>query len=260
MFEPIYNQRFADLVGGKYNDRIFRTGALIYGITHFIPRHFEEISKVGPCVLITSASDSSVTDKMAAKLPTNVKGWFSTNVMTYNPRVKAIPIGFIFNWERTNTILEFMKKERPAQQNLMYLNFFRALPRVPNPREGLYELFGRCRWATCEGGNAINRIPPYKFYEQIMYHPYVLSPPGAGPDCHRHWEAIALGSVPIVLHSRATDILMDMPCLQVDDWSEVTKERLVDELPALQRRFSWSSMEKLDFDFWKKEIETCLRK
>lgn len=257
-WNPVYNQKFADLVKGKYNDHMFWYGSLVYGVTHFITRYFRELSAKGPCVLITSASDASVTDEMAGKLPANFKFWYSTNVETHNPRIRAIPVGFVFNIERMKILMDFSSKERPPQQNLMYVNFFRAVPRKPNPREGLYELFGGLPWVTCEGGDGIQRLSPVKFYEQIRRHPYVLSPPGAGPDCHRHWESIALGSIPIVLRSRAVDILRDMPCLQVDDWSEVTKDRLIDELPTLQKRFTWDSMEKLDFDFWIKEIRKCL--
>ena len=37
-------------------------------------------------------------------------------------------------------------------------------------------------------------------YRQLLLRSkYVLSPPGNGPDCHRTWESIYLGAIPIVL-------------------------------------------------------------
>lgn len=107
-------------------------------------------------------------------------------------------------------------------------------------------------WITSEGG--FEHVSMKRFYNQILSHPYTLSPPGAGPDCHRHWEAIMLGCIPIVLRSSATRILDDLPCLQVEDWGEVTKERLEKELPGLRKRFNSPAMEKVWFEYWEKEI------
>jgi hypothetical protein len=257
-FEPIDNQRFANLVGCLYNDKIHRGGSLFYGITHSILSRFKQIAQAGPCILLTTYSDGSVTDEMADRLPANVQTWFSTNVMTDNPRVRPIPIGFIYNWERTNLLMELVKKERPQPRNILYVNFFRAIPRAVNPRVGLYETFGDKGWATCEGGDKMTRVSSEAFYEGIRSHDYVLSPPGAGPDCHRHWESMALGSVPIVLRSKATEILNDMPCLQVDNWEEVTEQRLKTDLFDLRQRFDSDSMKKLDMNYWREEIGKCL--
>jgi hypothetical protein len=88
----------------------------------------------------------------------------------------------------------------------------------------------------------------------MLSHPFVLSPPGAGPDCHRHWESILLGSIPIVLRSPVTKILEKLPCLQVDCWDEVTEERLIEELPRLRGLFKSPQMEICWFDYWKEKI------
>jgi len=51
---------------------------------------------------------------------------------------------------------------------------------------------------------------------------FVISPPGNGFDCHRTWEALYLGAVPIVLKSKIdTDLIKDLPIWVVDDYSEV---------------------------------------
>lgn len=253
MFEPIDNQKYANLAGCTYDTFNYSKGEILYGRTHIVPMHFHIIKNAGPCVLITSFSDATVLDEMVDKLPENVKVWFSNNVETNNPRVRVIPIGFAFNWQRTQLLMSKIGRQKDVK-NIMYINFTRQIPRYPNPREGLYEMFGGYSWVTCKGGNGLTNIPPADFYDDIQSHVYVLSPPGAGPDCHRHWESIALGSIPIVLKSKATEILNDLPCLQVNSWDEVTVARLHAETRSLMERFTWPSMIKLDMDYWRKEI------
>jgi len=51
---------------------------------------------------------------------------------------------------------------------------------------------------------------------------FTISPTGAGVDCHRHWEAIALGTIPIIDKSVLSPLFRNLPVIEVDDWSDVT--------------------------------------
>ena len=248
----INNRRLAQLAGVDFNSETIQPGPIVYSRTHTVPPQFGRLSTFESCVLVTSFSDDSVTDEMARDLPPNVRRWFSNNVDTDNPRVTAVPIGIRLSMEVELDLKEAIQRGRLEERNLVYMNFWRKIPRSPNPRNGLYERFGRERWVTMEGG--FEHVPVKHFYEQIASHPFVLSPPGAGPDCHRHWETILLGSVPIVLRSRALRILDDLPCLQVDSWDEVTVGKLLMELPVLEEKFQSSAMEKLWFEYWQERI------
>ncbi len=55
---------------------------------------------------------------------------------------------------------------------------------------------------------------------------FVVSPPGHGIDCHRTWEALIMGCVPIVLNTTISSLYIDQPILVVNDWNEVTEKRL----------------------------------
>jgi hypothetical protein len=189
---------------------------------------------------------------MARALPPNVRHWFSNNVRTKSSRITAVPIGIRTSSQGEMYLREAMERGRLPQRNLVYMNFWRRLRREPNPRRGLYERFGGTDWITTEGG--FDHVPMPVFYEQLASHPYVLSPPGAGPDCHRHWESIMLGSIPIVQKGPAVRLLEDLPCLMVGGWHEVTEKRLIDELPVLRERFESDAMEIVWFDYWRNEI------
>ena len=247
------NQTFAQLAGVEYNVQELKRGPIVYGITHRVIPQFNVLKDMGECVLITSFSDASVTREDADKLPSNVKRWFSTNVMTDSPRVEAIPIGFVYNYERTQIILRMLDGFR-QNVNLMYVNFERNIPRQINPREGLYEKFGKKPWVTCKGGAAAIHASPEEFYEDLLAHKYVLSPPGCGPDCHRHWESMAFGAIPIVLRSKATELLEDMPCLLVDNFMEVGEDLLNAKYEELKQRFGGQSLIKLEMDYWAERI------
>ena len=55
---------------------------------------------------------------------------------------------------------------------------------------------------------------------------FVISPHGGGLDCHRTWEALALGCYPIVKSSPIDPLFKGLPVLIVKEWSDVTQERL----------------------------------
>lgn len=248
----INNERIANLACVHYNAEPIQRGPIVYSRTHLVIDQFKKLANWGPCVLITSFSDDSVTDEMAAKLPPNVRAWFSTNVATINPRVIGMPIGLRYSLDIEEILINVMRVGRLPQRNLVYMNFIQNIPREPNPRNGLYEMFGGKKWVTMEGGG--NHVPLSHFYEQISAHAYVLSPPGAGPDCHRHWEAIMLGSIPIVKRSPVTRLLDGLPCLQVDKWGHVCRGLLVDEYEKLKRLFHTPLMERVWFEYWEKRI------
>jgi hypothetical protein len=55
---------------------------------------------------------------------------------------------------------------------------------------------------------------------------FVVSPQGNGIDCHRTWEAMALGCIPIVKSHELDPLLSQFPILIVPDWRLLTKERM----------------------------------
>lgn len=55
---------------------------------------------------------------------------------------------------------------------------------------------------------------------------FVVSPEGGGMDCHRTWEALALGCIPVVKRSAFSDLFQNLPVLIVDDWSDINPQML----------------------------------
>ncbi len=72
------------------------------------------------------------------------------------------------------------------------------------------------------------KVPVWINYEYTHKSLYVLSPRGAGEDCHRFYEAIYLNSIPIVKRTNTSfdKLYNTFPCLIINDWNEVTREFL----------------------------------
>ena len=69
-------------------------------------------------------------------------------------------------------------------------------------------------------------IPRVESHRRQVHYAFVISPFGSGLDCHRTWEALALGCIPIV-RSSAMDPLFDrLPVPIVKDWADVTRDFL----------------------------------
>jgi len=89
---------------------------------------------------------------------------------------------------------------------------------------------------------------------------FILSPAGWGPDCHRHYEAIAMGCVPIVIENYAiSQLLESMPVLTLQSWSDLTKlgpAYLEREYEKLQKKSY--NLDKLFADYWRTKIRTSL--
>jgi len=70
---------------------------------------------------------------------------------------------------------------------------------------------------------------------------YVLSPPGAGPDCFRTWEAMYLGAIPIVLRSHWPFGHLDLPVMVIDGFDDLEQKIADFENQGHVRNESWEN-------------------
>lgn len=93
-----------------------------------------------------------------------------------------------------------------------------------------------------------NRVIREKSWQTQSMCAFVLSPHGNGLDCHRTWEALCLGCIPIVKTSPLDSMYNELPVLIVNDWNDITIELLqktVDEYKGREFRY-----EKLTLKYW----------
>lgn len=71
------------------------------------------------------------------------------------------------------------------------------------------------------------RISFEEYLTDVGNSKFVVSPKGNGLDCHRTWEAIAFGAIPIVPTSHLDSLYEKLPVIIVkNSWSEITPDLL----------------------------------
>ena len=205
--------------------------------------------------------------------------WFSQNWVGNHPKVTRIPIGLDYHsmrphenerkrmiWESKRNHIWGIKKQPIEQEHeLLYIKdgsrpfCDREIKAYAN-----FQFLMTTRYGKSDRPDAYNTIPKeLVFYEptkatrdicwkNMVKYAFVVSPHGNGLDCHRTWEALALGCIPIMKSSGIDPLFDELPVWIVHNWNEVTLEnmkRKVDEFK--NKTFNY---EKLTLAYWKSKI------
>jgi hypothetical protein len=95
----------------------------------------------------------------------------------------------------------------------------------------------------------MEKVPTPIMYEVTAQSRFVISPHGAGLDCHRTWETLFLNSIAIVRKSSLDVLYDDLPVLILDEWEDLTAEKLA----GFYYKFADSSFDnyvKLQASYW----------
>lgn len=93
-----------------------------------------------------------------------------------------------------------------------------------------------------------NQIQRSKTWENQINYAFVLSPHGNGLDCHRTWEALVLGCIPIVKKSDIDALYEDLPVLIVSNWSNLNQDLLNATIEQFKNKtFNYN---KLSLKYW----------
>jgi hypothetical protein len=105
---------------------------------------------------------------------------------------------------------------------------------------------------TCDYADILPVISTHNEYvHTVTSYSHILSPRGAGIDCHRTWEALYLGTVPIVKESVLTDYFksIGVPLIVVKEWSDITNTKHMSELMKIDFP-NIDNHPALYIDFW----------
>jgi hypothetical protein len=160
------------------------------------------------------------------------EAWFMQNITLWDSKLHAMPIGMDYHTVAEKTGLWDLKPYTALEQEQQLL-------RIEQPQARYLAAY--CNFVGDRGDRAeclaqVNpsilfkesaRLPRPATWARMAQFMFVLSPSGLSPDCHRTWEALALGCVPIVKRSAITEALFaTLPVLQVESWSDVRPEVL----------------------------------
>lgn len=228
-------------------------------------------------VLVTGDCDEScyedvLTNSMFEKLINNPKlvHWFSQNCVSEHEKLTKLPIGLDYHTISNNMHHSWGPNQSPLdQERELILLKSRSPPFYERTIKAYanYHFFMTTRYGM-DRVDAKKSIPEnLVFYEpskvpriqtwtnQVQYS-FVISPHGNGFDCHRTWEALLLGCIPIMKKSRIDSLFKDLPVLIVNDWSDVTQELLDATIIEFKQKHDNNEFnyEKLLLDYWMKLI------
>lgn len=194
--------------------------------------------------LITHNSDNCIDDRFLEILDTDrIKKWYTQNLYTRHNKLFSLPIGIANKqWPHGNqAVLNKIKQLRLPKKTIVYKNF--KLHTNYNKRYSV-------DYITSQNGIYMDTDRGYEEYlTKVAEARFVLSPPGNGKDCHRIWECLALGAVPVVENHICFEQFKHLPILFIDDWKIVT--------PAFLKKNDLtvtSDPPEIMIDYWKKII------
>jgi hypothetical protein len=220
--------------------------------------HYSAI-QVGPCC---DPKQCSSTDKYVMKvdnmsactfndIPDNVVRWFCTNLDVEHPRIEWLPFGLNDDGPGASYVPEFMEREKTG---LAYANF-------QNNTMGRVRLN---RWA--ENQSWLTHRPPAslpirEFLADVASHKFTLCPFGNGLDCYRIYEALYLGSVPILEPSRFSRYLAeaDLPVLVVDSFYSLRPEHLETVYESILEHKHLAKPDMVTKGYWHNRITEVAR-
>ena len=170
-----------------------------------------------PPVVIMSHGDLLPSPSLLTEIADRSARLFAINAVEETEKIRAIPLGLENLSRNINGRLNdyFGSLDSPSV-TARTRDVFTAFEPENNPsvRGPLVELLRDSRF-----GWSRRRMSPEQYREAVSESMFVLSPPGRGLDCHRTWEAIYLGAVPVVLEgSLPPGLLHDLPIHAVSSY------------------------------------------
>ena len=225
----------------------------IYICTSAIPDFISKLNNTNEInykfILVTGDADESTpvdifsTNKDFINFIENDKiiHWYAQNCVGKHSKLSPIPIGLDYHTISNNKNHEWDNSMTPQQQE----NLLMSITKKAQPFwERIVKCYSNCHFTISNSKygydrtDALKNIPndliyyePKKIkrtatWENMSTYCFIISPHGNGLDCHRTWEALCLGCIPIVKTSVLDTLFYDLPVLIVNEWSDVSLELL----------------------------------
>ena len=198
--------------------------------------------------------------------------WFSQNMTIDHDKITRMPIGMDYHTMEKKDIWgpitiastqEVLLNHVRKYSAPFYDRFYEGKICYANFHFQMHTKYGQDR------RDALSQIPTdLVYYEEQMVHrlkswntqkdyAFIISPHGGGYDCHRLWEGLILGCIPIVKTSPIDKLYDELPVLIVHSWSDVTTELLIKTVEKFKKKhlngeFNYN---KLTLQYWMNKIK-----
>lgn len=261
-------------ISNEPNETIYITSS---NLNHFIHNIHDKLEN--NYILVSGGDDSTIPYSISnyKKILNDKKciKWYSQNCIPIHPKLECIPIGLDYHTlshhEKTN--LANRSKISPIEQEkeLIFIkNKFMDLQKTKIKalanfqHNNMNTLFGnksrnnrKQAYNILKNKDCIVWLPKQsrkEFWMECNKYAFVVSPFGNGIDCHRTWEALVLGRIPIVFKHEINIIFENLPVVVVDNWNKISKKFLKNEFDKIIKNWHTYDFEKLTLNYWTKKI------
>jgi hypothetical protein len=205
---------------GQLEPARIRDGELVFVKSDRLPIFFSDYlpSIRARFVLVSHNSDANIDEALARRADDErIIRWFAHNLLATHPKLEAVPIGLENLWLHANgEVRDFDRLRSGLREKKNRILYAFSLGTNPAERGPALAALKSSRLAD---GPSWTTSSAYR--ECLAGYSFVASPPGNGFDCHRTWEALYLGTIPIVKRSPFFEAFPGLPVLVVDDWREI---------------------------------------
>jgi len=220
-------------------------------LREFLAEIFPRIDS--PFIAITHQGDLNIGEEFRAFADDpRVLHWFAQNCLLEHPKVTPLPIGLEDRWRHNNgEYRAFMRLLKNSPQ-IPAIGYSFSLTTNLERRLSCYKSLQR----SAAGTELPQPLNSQEYRRVAGRYMFIASPPGNGLDCHRTWEALYMGCVPIVEDNYMNRSFLEhgLPIVLVREWNEV---REWDEgyLKALYARLGGGTRPKALFSaFWEESF------
>lgn len=242
---------------------------LNYFILFILPKIRHKFILVSGDSDITSPRESIKEYSMFLSLinNNNLIKWFSQNITinsVFNNKIIQLPIGVDYHTLMNDPSHEWNHRKDvrylPIQQEHLIINYRLNSEPFCKRQVKIYANYtlnndrfkDRISIQKSIPNNLLyfinNNVPRIEYHKHITQFAFVISPYGNGLDCHRTWETLCLGSIPIVRAKHFSKMFENLPVLIVNEWKDINKELLENTITEFSSKvFDYN---KLTLKFW----------
>jgi hypothetical protein len=205
-------------------------------------------------ILITHNGDIDIDDRFIHYIDEKIIHWFAQNAIIAHPKVTPIPIGLENAYYHNNGVVRIFKritkkKNFEKRGDILYGFNIQTNPRIRQPV-----------FDTLSSYPSAKKLPdwpnPKRYIDSVAKYKFIASPTGNGNDCHRTWEAMLVGTIPIVLRSIGMEYFksLGLPLLIIDSFDELAHVSEYDLSAKYDLIMSTANVKPLYIDYWKDRI------
>lgn len=231
-----------------------RYADIVFVKTDRLSNFFKEIHPYisVPYIIITHNSDRPAPGEFEEYLnDPKIIRWFGQNPsMRHHEKFEAIPIG-IQNRYIGIPLENFISFDAVRSLKKEYLLGRNFVPGNGVHREFVFDLFAEKPY--CENILSGDHL---QYLILMGKTKFILSPQGNGLDCHRTWETIIAGAIPILMSSPLDELLIGLPVCIIDDWNMVNEDFLEKTYTHMQAHINEYTVDKVTFAYWEQKIKS----